>query len=64
MQIWSLPFAWKPPLSLVDDRATLQQIEDGRDRLESDGTQWCQCRRAQPRRGRARRRAGRLVAPD
>jgi hypothetical protein len=35
MQIWSLSFAWKPPLSLVEDRATLQQIAGGKIRLEA-----------------------------
>jgi hypothetical protein len=37
MQIWSLSFAWKPPLSLVEDRATMQQISDGKIRLEATG---------------------------
>jgi hypothetical protein len=38
MQIWSLPFAWKPPLSLVEDpRATVWQIAGGKIRLEATG---------------------------
>jgi hypothetical protein len=37
MQIWSLPFVWKPPLSLVEDRATLPQIGRGKVRLEVTG---------------------------
>jgi hypothetical protein len=37
MQIWSLPFIWKPPLSLVEDRASMQQQGDGKVRLEATG---------------------------
>jgi hypothetical protein len=37
MQIWSLPFAWKPSLSLVEGQATMRQISGGKVRLEVTG---------------------------
>ena len=37
MQIWSLPFVWKAPLSVVEDRAVMQQIAGGKVRLEATG---------------------------
>jgi hypothetical protein len=37
MQIWFFPFVWKPPLSLAEDRAKVQQIPGGKIRLEATG---------------------------
>jgi hypothetical protein len=37
MEIWIHAFAWKPPLSLVEGRATVQQIAGGKVRLEVTG---------------------------
>jgi hypothetical protein len=35
VQIWTSSVAWKPPLSLVEEQATVQQISDGKIRLEA-----------------------------